>query len=301
LDGIGPLSGKPPKNKFAPISDKSSKDPPKNTVLSGHEGIWCIGRAYLRLGRYPSGVIGLPELVGDLPVPCGSRVSRRTHNHLTITNQRATPVVTTSHHHFNSPGYSGYGLEAVYQGHTGPELAIYPSPLLERFCWTLSEWLQEYLIEGWTAYLATFKFKQLAGPRHVVLQKMLNEIDRLYSTFSTRVVRHPRSKSQRQLCPILLVAPDLPVPRCQRTTSNDLINDGLHYHGILLVPALSRLKVSAIEHFANKKELYVKNCLLELDVRPIDRNLPKVVHYIFKSITRGRFSWEDWRLFGPTG
>jgi hypothetical protein len=41
------------------------KTPPKNTILSGHEGIWCIGRAYLRLGRCPphapSGVIGLPE------------------------------------------------------------------------------------------------------------------------------------------------------------------------------------------------------------------------------------------------
>jgi hypothetical protein len=121
---------------------------------------------------------------------------------------------------------------------------------------------------------------------------MLNEIKRVYFTFRTRVVRHPRSKSQRQLCPILLVAPDLPVPRNTKPASNSiLINDGLHYHGILLIPAKSRLKVSAIEHFANTKELYVKNCLMELDVRPINCNVPRVLDYIFKSIRRGRFSW----------
>jgi hypothetical protein len=200
-----------------------------------------------------------------------------------------------------------YGLEvlyeALYQGHHSCELeAFYPNPLLERFCWSLSERLQDYLLDGWTAYLITFKFKPLPGSKRLLLERMLNEIERVYYTFRTWVVRNPQSPSQRQLCPILLVAPDVPVPKTTKPTSNSmLINDGLHYHGILLIPARSRLKVSVIEHFANKKKLYVKNCLLELDVRPINSNVPRVLNYIFKSVKRGRFTWEDWHLFGPTG
>jgi hypothetical protein len=174
----------------------------------------------------------------------------------------------------------------------------YSSDDLERFPWRLSERLQDYLLEGWNAYLLTFTFKPLDGKKDVVLQRMHNEIERVYSMLLTQVVRHPRCASQKGSRPILIVAPDLPVPKSKKNRCNDaLINGGLHCHGILFVPSRSRLKDGLIDHFKGNSHRYLRNSLLEIDIRPIDSNLPRVVHYVFKSIKRRRFSWSDWQLF----
>ena len=142
---------------------------------------------------------------------------------------------------------------------------------LERFLWTLSERLQDYLLEGWKAYVVTFMFKPLDGKKHVVLQKMHNQVGRVYSILLTEVVRHPRSPSQQASRPILIEVPDLPVPRNREHRSNNaLINGGLHCHGILLIPPRPRLKEDLIDHFKSNSRRYLRNSLLEIDIRPID-------------------------------
>jgi hypothetical protein len=178
------------------------------------------------------------------------------------------------------------------------DVQLYSSDDLESFLWRLSERLQDYLLGGWSAYLLTFKFKPLHGKKHVVVQKVHNEVARVYSILLTQVVRHPRCASQKHSRPILLVAPDLPVPKSKKNRCNDaLINGGLHCHGILFIPSRSRLKENLIDHFKNNNHRYLRNSLLETDIRPILSNLPRVVHYAFKSIKRRRFSWSDWQLF----
>lgn len=191
----------------------------------------------------------------------------------------------------NTRGFSEYELALS-------ELAL-PTPSLKRFIWAVSEWLGDYLLQAWTAHLLTFKFTPLTGSRSVVMHKMRDELQRVYSTLLTRVVRHPRSKSHKGSRPILVAVPDLPVAKRKKQTCHDgLIDDGLHFHGILLMPPCSRLKKSVIDHFATNETLYVKKALLELDVRRIDSDLPKVVDYLFKSIKRRSFGWDDWYVLG---
>jgi hypothetical protein len=177
------------------------------------------------------------------------------------------------------------------------EIGFYPTPILDRYVGELAEWSRYNLSLGATAYLLTFKFEPLVGSRKALMRKMPTEIQRVYFTFLTRVIRKPQSQQSSR--PILLGVPDLPVARRKKKARKDgLINDGLHYHGLLLMPPQSRLKQSVVDHFASNRKLYQRNFLLELHITPIRSNVAGVVDYIFKSFKRRRFAWDDWSIFG---
>src|SRR5205809_342684 len=81
------------------------------------------------------------------------------------------------------------------------------------------------------------------------VKAMEGEIDRVYRLLVPHVERSPRSQAGSKRLPILIAFPDYPI---QRITSSDLldvtINDGLHFHGIMLVNIESRLKVRLDMH-----------------------------------------------------
>jgi hypothetical protein len=68
---------------------------------------------------------------------------------------------------------------------------------------------------GWSCHLLTILFSQLPGRRDLVLNQMKDEVQRIYSTFVTRVHRNPRDVSACQL-PMLLGSADLPVHKRDR-------------------------------------------------------------------------------------
>jgi hypothetical protein len=164
-----------------------------------------------------------------------------------------------------------------------------------------SQWIQRYVdYSGWNAFLMSFMFKPLKGNDGALLSQMSDEVDRVYSTFLTRVVRKPRSDSLRYwdvwryYMPVLIAVPDSPVAKRRKQSLNDVtINNGLHMHGILVVPWQSRLRRDVVSQFQKDEKIYVKNRLLRLDVRPIQSNLGGVVDYAFKSIKTRKFDHDD--------
>ena len=86
---------------------------------------------------------------------------------------------------------------------------------------------------------------------------MAKEIERIYATLLTRVVRHPRSPSAADMLPIWIFCPDFPVPKRKRQSlAKVMVNDGLHYHAIAVLPPTSRLQESLRRHFRNNQGLY---------------------------------------------
>ena len=152
---------------------------------------------------------------------------------------------------------------------------------------------------GSNAFLITFMFKSLAGSRQSVLMRMNEEVQRVYSTFVTRVARNPRSPTHVALLPFLIMVPDRPgLKRKKQRLSDVRINDGLHIHGILCVPWKCRLKVDVPTHFAAKKAVYVKNRLLRIHVEPIySSNVAKVVDYAFKSLKKRNATPDDIQIY----
>jgi hypothetical protein len=162
-----------------------------------------------------------------------------------------------------------------------------------------SHWLQGYVDEqGWNPFFLTFMYKPLKGHIEAIAHQMKHEVDRVYSTFITRVVRNPHSEHQKQLRPILIAVPDRPAAKYGKQRLKDVtINNGRHMHGILVVPWDCRLKRDVRAHFEKYNKLYVKNRLLRLDVRPIDSAMSGVVDYAFKSVKSRRFSCDDIIIF----
>jgi len=153
----------------------------------------------------------------------------------------------------------------------------------------------------WSCHLMTFPFSELPGPRGAVIQAMKDELQRVYSTFVTRTNRKPRTASPDEL-PILIGTADLQVYK-RNPTSSPLIlcNGGLHFHALLLVPPYTRLDVPVEQHFRDYRDMYLgkRRLIRGLDVRPVTETHERVVDYVFKTILRGRVSYDEGILLLP--
>jgi hypothetical protein len=148
--------------------------------------------------------------------------------------------------------------------------------------------------DGWNGYLMTFMFHPVRGVTTTKLQIMGEALNRFYATFLTRVVRNPNSIFQLSQRPLFIAAPDYPVPKHRKQKVSDVtINDGLHMHGLLVVPWECRLKEDVISHLQRHDGLYRKAPLRRIDIQPIENNLAFVVDYVFKSVKKGRVSYDD--------
>jgi hypothetical protein len=148
--------------------------------------------------------------------------------------------------------------------------------------------------DGWNPYLLTFMFRHLPGKQSVQLVAMEQAIVRFYSTLLTRIVRNPHSAFQQSQRPILIAAPDYPAFKHDKQKISDIAtNDGLHMHGMLVVPWKSRMKEDTISHLQRYTRLYVKDPFIRINISEIEDNIGRVGDYVFKSIKTERCSWDD--------
>jgi hypothetical protein len=148
---------------------------------------------------------------------------------------------------------------------------------------------------GFTPYFMTFMFKSIKGNQRTKWNRMRREIERVYSTMLTHIIRSPRSTPLHDF-PLLIAYPDRPVPKHEKQPLKRItINDGLHPHGMLLDPPWTRMPETIDEHVARYHSLYVwpGHPLLSIHVEPATHNLPRVIDYAMKSFKRGRFDLDD--------
>lgn len=154
--------------------------------------------------------------------------------------------------------------------------------------------------QGWSCYLVTVLFQQIPGSRPTIISRFKQEIQRVYSTLVTRVHRKPRTAPPDEL-PILIGAVDLPVNKSDRSSAPLVrCNGGLHFHALILIPDRSRLREPLQDHFQNCAHLYeTDGAITKIDVRPVTNGYERVVDYVFKTIKRGRVSYDEGVLVLP--
>ena len=164
-------------------------------------------------------------------------------------------------------------------------------------------WLQGLHRRGHALWLCTAQFHHLGLPGPALLAAMEREVERLYRTLLTRLVRDPRNAGPDAL-PALLGCPDRPVPkRHARPRLSDLLpNDGAHYHFVLAVPPGSRLRVPLDRHLRDNAGLYVGEgaALARLDARPVTDPAGRLADYVLKHHKRGTYG-SDAILVLPRG
>ena len=181
----------------------------------------------------------------------------------------------TINHQTNSPTLS---IKPVHE--YDPRYRV--APINRQLVQGYTEMVTDRIDKGWTCHLVTFLFSQLPGTRPVVIDQMKDEIQRVYSTFLTRVHRKPRTASPDEL-PFLIAAADLPVYKRDRTKSPAVLcNGGLHFHAMLLVPINSRLDGPLDDHFTSNEALYLgrRKTISGVHVRSVPDGYHRVVDYV---------------------
>jgi hypothetical protein len=160
--------------------------------------------------------------------------------------------------------------------------------------WWSREVEERVKLDGWNAYLVTFMFNHIPGRPATKLKLMQDSVSRFYSKLLTRIVRNPNSIHQLHVRPRMIAAPDYPVFKYEKIGLQQVtVNDGLHMHGILIVPLKSRLKEDVISHVQRKSRLYVKAPLRTIDLKLIEDHTRGVTDYVLKTIKHRKSRWED--------
>jgi hypothetical protein len=149
------------------------------------------------------------------------------------------------------------------------------------------DYVESYMRKGWNGYFLSFMFNQLRGNRDGLLRQMEREVERVYATLITRVVRDPTHEKNRDLLPRWIICPDLPVPKRTKMSLQDVtLNGGYHLQGTGLHHPISRLRASLDQHFQDYQDFYVKagGVLRSVTATPITRTPKRVVGYGFKAI-----------------
>jgi hypothetical protein len=150
-------------------------------------------------------------------------------------------------------------------------------------------WIQEYLNLGWDGYLVTFMFRNISGSNEFKIQQMHKEITRFYEKLATRAVRKPRSEKWVHMLPKGIFFPDVPGYGSSAYPEVS-INDGIHFHGIMVATKEARLKEPLHLHLGRKRKLYVRGKIFRIDAEPIKSRAAFVTDYGGKAIKRRRFS-----------
>ncbi len=138
-------------------------------------------------------------------------------------------------------------------------------------------------------------FSRIRGRRPSVIRQMEREVERVFATVLTRIIRDPRKLPIRFL-PLWLVCPDYPVPKHAKQELRDVaVNDGLHMHGIALIPPWNRMNERFEQHFEMYQELYARQgCPLHrVHAVPITTNPGYVTAYVLKSVQRRRLDFDN--------
>ena len=135
-------------------------------------------------------------------------------------------------------------------------------------------------------------FNHIPGTFDRKCDVMEDEIDRVYRTLVPNVERSPRSPAGSKRLPILVAFPDYPIRKLDGGSHLDVkINDGLHYHGTVLVHTESRLKIGLDMHMKEHADRYIRHggALRRIHIQPIDEPGAKTaVGYGFKAL--------EWRI-----
>ena len=140
-------------------------------------------------------------------------------------------------------------------------------------------------------------FMKCLGRRLVKIQQMHQAITKLYARLATRMVRNPRSEKWRPLLPRAIFSTDLPIRKnSEASFDNDITNDGLHMHGIILAHPDARI-TDLEEHLLTNQDVYRIAGIRNVDVQRIKSSPGYTTDYALKGLKRADLGLDDVLVF----
>jgi hypothetical protein len=182
-------------------------------------------------------------------------------------------------------------IECIHQTTSAAYYSVLREELLEAY----GTWIKDHVRQGWDPYFLSFMFHQLPGSRRAQIQQMHEEITIFYRKLITHVERDPRLNKNAHKLPRGVFFPDVPAYTRQKQRLRAVtVNDGLHMHGVVVIPKKSRLKVSLGEHVQEYwRKLYRTEKMYRIDVVPMDARIVYTTDYAGKALKKPRFDQDD--------
>ena len=122
-----------------------------------------------------------------------------------------------------------------------------------------------------------------------------------YGRLAKASVPKASSSEWSEFLPKVVLAPDFPVPKRSKSNLRDVtINNGLHWHGLMLVnPLAPKIQEPLDLHIRQNPRKYLAGSIREIDVKRITYTPEYLTGYGLKSL-KNRFSIDEIVIFPRT-
>jgi len=170
-----------------------------------------------------------------------------------------------------------------------------------------AEMIKRRVDDGGRPNYVNFMFNHIPGSAATKMDAMTAEVTRVHNILTRNIVKRPKAKLWCHLRPIFIGCHDLQVWKHEKQlVRNFVVNDGLHFNVLALVPkesdatipmrlqfALwgrrSNLTVPLIAHFEDRERFYLTDVLSRIDVSPVKAGtIPEMTDYALKAFKHGR-------------
>ena len=155
-------------------------------------------------------------------------------------------------------------------------------------------WVENMIEEGWDASLLTLMFKPLRGSWAEIEAAERAALQAVYARALTRIFRRPHAACNAGQHPIWIACPDYPVPKRAKVSLREvLLNEGRHWHAIVLIPPFCRLRVPFYRLVNENPDHFTVPSLHRAHAKAINSRPGYVTGYGLKAILRGRATLDD--------
>ncbi len=161
------------------------------------------------------------------------------------------------------------------------------------------QWIHEHMAYGWNTYFLSFMFDQIQGSDHSRMAAMKKHLGWFYGRLAKASVPKASNPEWSEFLPKAVLAPDLPVFKHSKQGLKDVaINNGLHWHGLLLVhPLTPKLREPLDLHIRQNLTRYLAGNICSINVQPITYDPEYVTGYGMKGLKRSSLSDDDILIF----
>jgi hypothetical protein len=175
---------------------------------------------------------------------------------------------------------------------------IYNNHQVQRLLQGYGKMIRDHMDLGWHGYFLSFMFSHIPGSDASRLQEMKKHLGWFYGRLANASVPKASSPKWSEFLPKIVLAPDLPVPKRSRQRLRDVtINDGIHWHGLMVVnPLAPKMRGPLDAHINGNRHKYLVGSIREIDVIPITHTPEYLTGYGLKSL-KSRFSPDEIVIF----
>jgi hypothetical protein len=179
---------------------------------------------------------------------------------------------------------------------------LYNNYRIQQLLQAYGQWVHDQMGHGWQGYLLSFMFSQIQDLNTPRMEIMKNHLGWFYGRLAKASVPKASSPKWSPFLPQAVLAPDSPVPKRIKQRLRDVaINNGLHWHGLVMVnPLAPKLPGNLDVHINENRIRYLVGSIRKIGVEPITHDPVYVTGYGMKGLKRITLSYDDVLIFPRT-